>query len=35
MPGDKGELYYRKFWRPFSEDFGTPQGQASYRGKKE
>jgi len=35
MPGDKGELYYRKFWRPFSEDFGTPQGQASFRGKKE
>jgi NADH-quinone oxidoreductase subunit I len=35
MPGNKGEVYYRKFWRPFSEDFGTPPGQASFRGKKE
>ena len=34
MPGDKGETYFRKFWRPMSEDFGTPPGQAVGRGKR-
>ena len=34
MPGTKGEEYFRKFWRPMSEDFGTPPGQAVSRGKR-
>ncbi len=34
MPGKKGEEYYKKFWRPMSEDFGTPPGQAMYGGKR-
>jgi NADH-quinone oxidoreductase subunit I len=34
MPGTKGEEYLRKFWRPMSEDFGTPTGQAVSRGKR-
>lgn len=34
MLGDKGETYFRKFWRPMSEDFGTPPGQAVGRGKR-
>jgi NADH-quinone oxidoreductase subunit I len=33
MPGKKGEEYLRKFWRPMSEDFGTPPGQAVSRRK--
>jgi NADH-quinone oxidoreductase subunit I len=28
MPGNKGKEYYEKFWRPMSEDFGTPIDQA-------
>ena len=35
MAGKKGEDYFKKFWRPMSEDFGTPPGQAVFRGKKE
>ena len=35
MPGKKGEDYFKKFWRPMSEDFGTPPDQAVFRGKKE
>lgn len=35
MPGKKGEEYFKKFWRPMSDDFGTPPGQAVWRGKKE
>jgi len=35
MPGKKGEEYFKKFWRPLSEDFGTPPGQAVFKGKKE
>lgn len=34
MPGKKGEEYFEKFWRPMSEDFGTPSGQAVFRGKR-
>ena len=34
MPGKKGEEYFKKFWRPMSEDFGTPPGQAVFRGKR-
>jgi NADH-quinone oxidoreductase subunit I len=30
----KGEEYFKKFWRPMSEDFGTPSGQAVWRGKR-
>ena len=33
MPGTKGEEYFRRFWRPLSEDFGTPPGQAVSRRK--
>jgi NADH-quinone oxidoreductase subunit I len=33
MAGKKGEEYFKRFWRPMSEDFGTPPGQASLRGK--
>ncbi|MBI5188001.1 MAG: NADH-quinone oxidoreductase subunit NuoI [Nitrospirae bacterium] len=31
MAGQKGEGYFRKFWRPMSEDFGTPEKQATWR----
>lgn len=34
MTGKKGEEYFKKFWRPLSEDFGTPSGQAVWRGKR-
>ena len=34
MGGMKGDIYYKKFWRPLAEDFETPPGQAAYRGKK-
>jgi NADH-quinone oxidoreductase subunit I len=34
MPGKKGEVYFRRFWRPMSEDFETPPGQAVFRGKR-
>jgi NADH-quinone oxidoreductase subunit I len=33
MAGKKGEEYFKRFWRPMSEDFGTPSGQAVWRGK--
>lgn len=33
MPGKKGEEYFRKFWRPLSEDFEMPPGQATFKGK--
>ncbi|MEW6418863.1 MAG: NADH-quinone oxidoreductase subunit NuoI [Nitrospirota bacterium] len=33
MAGKKGEYYFKKFWRPMSEDLGTPPGQAVFRGK--
>lgn len=35
MAGKKGEEYFTKFWRPKSDDFATPPGQASFKGKKE
>jgi NADH-quinone oxidoreductase chain I len=35
MAGKKGEDYFKKFWRPMSEDFGTPPGQASLRGRRD
>lgn len=31
MAGKKGEEYFKRFWRPLSEDFGTPAGQAIFR----
>ena len=34
MSGKKGEEYFKKFWRPLSDDFGTPSGQAVFRGKR-
>jgi NADH-quinone oxidoreductase subunit I len=34
MPGKKGEEYFKKFWRPMSEDLETPPGQAVFKGKK-
>ncbi|MEW6587511.1 MAG: NADH-quinone oxidoreductase subunit I [Nitrospirota bacterium] len=34
MSGKKGEEYLKRFWRPMSDDFGTPSGQAVGRGKK-
>ena len=34
MPGKKGEEYFKKFWRPMSEDLNNPPGQAVFRGKK-
>jgi NADH-quinone oxidoreductase subunit I len=34
MAGKKGEDYFKKFWRPMSEDFGTPPGQAVFKGRK-
>lgn len=30
MAGKKGEEYFRRFWRPMSEDFGTPEKQAVF-----
>jgi NADH-quinone oxidoreductase subunit I len=35
MRGKKGDDYFRKFWRPMSEDFGTPPGQSGFKGKKQ
>lgn len=32
MPGNKGVEYYKRFWRPMSEDFGTPPSQAKGKG---
>jgi len=29
--GEKGKNYFKKFWRPLSEDFRTPEGQAMHR----
>lgn len=34
MPGNKGDVYFEKFWHPQSGDFGTPPGQAVFRGKR-
>lgn len=31
MAGKKGEEYFRRFWRPMSEDFGTPEKQAIFK----
>ena len=28
--GEKGKNYFKKFWRPLSEDFRTPEGQAVF-----
>ncbi|MGB9715080.1 MAG: NADH-quinone oxidoreductase subunit NuoI [Thermodesulfovibrionales bacterium] len=33
MPGKKGEEYFKRFWRPMSEDFETPPSQALWRGR--
>jgi NADH-quinone oxidoreductase subunit I len=35
MPDKKGEEYFKKFWRPMSDDFGTPRDQSSFRGKQQ
>ncbi|MBI3592587.1 MAG: NADH-quinone oxidoreductase subunit NuoI [Nitrospirae bacterium] len=32
MAGKKGEEYFKRFWRPMSEDFTTPENQAVFRG---
>ncbi|MEW6068067.1 MAG: NADH-quinone oxidoreductase subunit NuoI [Nitrospirota bacterium] len=32
MAGEKGKEYFKKFWRPMSEDMGTPVNQAKGRG---
>jgi NADH-quinone oxidoreductase chain I len=34
MGPEKDRQYYRKFWHPTSDDFGTPENQALFRGKK-
>jgi len=34
MSGRKGEEYFRKFWRPLSDDFETPSKQALFRGRR-
>jgi hypothetical protein len=34
MPGKKGEEYFKKFWHPLADDFGTPSGQPVFRGKR-
>ena len=34
MSGSKGDVYFKKFWRPMSEDFGTPPNQAVFKGKR-
>jgi NADH-quinone oxidoreductase subunit I len=31
MAGKKGAEYFRRFWRPMSEDFGTPERQAIFK----
>jgi NADH-quinone oxidoreductase chain I len=35
MPGNKGEQYFNKVWRPQSDDLGTPADQAVFKGKKQ
>lgn len=30
FPGEKGQRYFREFWRPFSEDFHAHEGQAMF-----
>jgi NADH-quinone oxidoreductase chain I len=35
MAGRKDEEYFKRFWRPMSEDFGTPPVQAVFKGKKQ
>lgn len=32
MAGKKGEEYFKKFWRPISDDFRTPENQAIFKG---
>jgi NADH-quinone oxidoreductase subunit I len=34
MTGKKGEEYFKKFWGPKPEDFGTPEGQAMFNKEK-
>ncbi len=34
MAGDKGKEYFKKFWRPLSEDFTEHEDQAVFRGPK-
>ncbi|MEW6675784.1 MAG: NADH-quinone oxidoreductase subunit NuoI [Nitrospirota bacterium] len=31
MAGSKGEKYFKRFWRPMSEDLGTSEGQAVFK----
>jgi NADH-quinone oxidoreductase chain I len=35
MGGKKGEEYFKRFWRPMSEDFETPPNQASFKGRRD
>jgi NADH-quinone oxidoreductase chain I len=30
--GPKGERYFKEFWRPKLDNFGTPEGQATFAG---
>ena len=32
MAGPKGEEYFKRFWRPLSEDYATPADQPVFRG---
>ncbi len=32
MAGEKGKLYFKKFWRPLSEDYVSHEDQAVFRG---
>lgn len=34
MGQEKDAEYFRKFWHPTSADFGTPDNQAAFRGKR-
>lgn len=34
MGPEKDREYFKKFWHPTSDDFGTPEGQAVFKGKR-
>lgn len=33
MAGKKGEDYFKKYWRPMSEDYKTPENQPVFKGR--
>jgi NADH-quinone oxidoreductase subunit I len=35
MGPEKDREYFKKFWHPITDDFGTPENQAVFRGKKD